>query len=206
MKGYIVIDNFYENPDLIRAQALEADFSKKHPKYPGIDSSLMFNNSEAEEKIKSIIKYDTQRASYSGFFRLSTADEYYKEGHGIHIDKYDIAAIIYLAQPGQNKHVGTSFLKHKASGLTNFYNIKRDPNLNPDWQRLDTQKIMKIIVNDMEKNDATLWDLVEEVEFKYNRAVLMRGNLFHKLSNGFGQNVENGRLTQNFFLNIPRTL
>jgi hypothetical protein len=204
MKGYIVLDDFYKNPDLIREDALRSEFTKVHPKYPGIDSNTALDHAEAHQRIRSLIQKETVNAPYSGFFRLLTQTEHYTEGHGIHIDKYDIAVIVYLAHPGDHRKVGTRLVRHRESGLSSFYRIKTDPALNPAWRSLDNQEIMKRIVADMERNDASLWETIDEIEFKYNRAVIMRGNIFHKLSNGFGQGLKDGRLTQNFFLNLKR--
>lgn len=204
MKGYLVIDNFYQDADSIRSEALSADFSKKHPKYPGMDSSKTFNYDEAMSKILQHVERELNPAKYSGFFRLSLEDKNYSAGHGVHIDNFDIAVIIYLSKKEPNQGFGTELVRHKPSGLTDFYHIKRNPSLNPDWRSLESPQIIKNIVTDMEKNDESLWEKYDEVDFIYNRALIMRGNMFHRLSRGFGVGVEDGRMTHNFFLNLKK--
>lgn len=202
MKGFIVVDNFYQDPDGIRSQALAASFSKKHPKYPGLDSAVTFNYEEAVKKIHEHVQYETAPAKFSGFFRLSLEDKNYTEGHGVHVDNYDIAVIIYLTKV--RNAPGTQFVRHKPSGLTDFYRIKKSTHLNPGWQQYESAEIIKKIVNDMEKNDHSLWEKYDEVEYCFNRALIMRGNMFHRLAQGFGQNLQDGRLTHNFFLNLKK--
>lgn len=202
MKGYLVVDNFYQDPDKIRSQALGAQFSKKHPKYPGMDSDVTFSYEEAIKKIHDYLQYETTPAKFSGFFRLSLENKNYTEGHGVHVDNYDIAVIIYLTKV--SKTPGTQFVRHKPSGLTDFYHIKKSPHLNANWQQIESAEIIKKIVNDMEKNDQNLWEKYDEVEYCFNRALIMRGNMFHRLAEGFGSNLSNGRLTHNFFLNLKK--
>lgn len=204
MKGFFLIDNFYDNADMIRKEALSQDFSKKHPKYPGMDSSKCFNYDEAMHKIRQCLGYETTDAKYSGFFRLSLHDNNYTKGHGVHIDNFDIAVIIYLSTAKSTQGFGTQFMRHIPSGLTDFYHIKKNSLLKPSWQSLTSEQIIKNIVDDMEKNDASLWEKYHEVDFIYNRALIMRGNMFHRLGQGFGINLTNGRLTHNFFLNLKK--
>lgn len=44
--------------------------------------------------------------------------------------------------------------------------------------------------------------LIHKIGFVQNTAVIFRGNIFHKSTNNFGNNIENGRLTLNIFFNL----
>ena len=55
------------------------------------------------------------------------------------------------------------------------------------------------------KQDNTEWKLVTAMGNIYNRLILYHGNLFHRsILPGFGQNKQNGRLTQVFFFETEK--
>ncbi|MCU7668526.1 hypothetical protein N7978_37260, partial [Bacillus thuringiensis] len=50
--------------------------------------------------------------------------------------------------------------------------------------------------------DLNKWDITYEIPIKYNRLVLFKGSkYFHAITDQFGNSIEDGRITQNFFFN-----
>lgn len=175
----IIVENFLENPNLVRESALAADFfSKKN--HPGVRSS--FVNQEylnyVKEKIskilnRSIIDFESEE---SGKFQICLEDD----KSWIHTDPFAWSAVLFL-NPDSSLDSGTGIFRHIKSGLICYDDI--DFSYTPNLDERD-------------------WECVTMIGNVFNRLVLFKGRTYHRsLLAGFGNNKSNGRLTQVFFFN-----
>lgn len=172
----IVVDDFYANPDSVRAFALQQNFDILG-NYPGKRTKSFLTNDvkEAIEKIVNIPVIKWFEESYTGSFQIALKDSI----TWIHTDHFNNwAGVLYLT-PNAPSNAGTGLYLHKP---TNSMTKKDDPNY----------------VYDTRTEDYELYDVIAN---KYNRLILFRSDIFHDAQGYFGDSLENGRLFQLFFFN-----
>jgi hypothetical protein len=174
----IITDDFYSNPDNVRAYALNQPFEVAG-NYPGMRTKPYLPD-DLKAAIQHIV-YTAggkvtdwfENAGYTGAFQICTA----QDRTWIHADSYNSWAAVCYLTPNAPLSAGTALYRHKATG---------------EYSKTD---------NNHEGYDYTKWDMVDYIANKYNRIVLYRGNLFHASADYFGDNLQNGRLFQTFFFN-----
>lgn len=173
----LIIDNFYANPDAVRAFALSQPFGVKG-NYPGARTDS-FLTDDVKIAIADKMKFAGNvtdwmvSSGYTGSFQLTTA----QDRTWIHADYNNMWAAVCYLTPDAPHTGGTGLFRHKASG--------------------DHSKVN----DEHEGYDYTKWDLFDTIGNKYNRLVIYRGDLFHASLDYFGDTAENGRLFQTFFFN-----
>jgi hypothetical protein len=177
----IVTDDFYQDPDSVRAYALSQPFEVSG-NYPGTRTKPWL-----PDELKQSIQYIVQNAGgkithwfegtgYTGAFQICTA----KDRTWIHADSFNgWAAVCYLT-PDAPLSSGTALYRWKETKED-----MRTDNTAPYYDGYDYTK----------------WEMTDYVANKYNRIVLYRGNLYHASLDYFGSDKENGRLFQTFFFN-----
>ena len=131
MTDSIIIDNFLENVDEIREEALLLDYTKSLPNSGGWKGFRCLNGNvvtfDLHEKIKDkLIELDTKfnNCEMRGFFHY-TLDEHNLGKENVHRDYgFDYAGVLYLT-PNPPKNSGTSFyddLNTEIGYLENVYN------------------------------------------------------------------------------------
>lgn len=186
----IVIDNFLENPDLVRESGLlglEKQRTENLKAYPGLRSEK--SDDEYQTYIKNkfekilntkITQWDANMTRWTGevvetdssCFQLCTESA----ESWIHVDPCEWTAILYLS-PNPVIDSGTAIYKHKETGK---FKMTEEECINSEGE----------------------WDVVNFVGNVYNRCILMKGNLCHRsVIPGFGNDLLSGRLTQVFFFN-----
>jgi hypothetical protein len=173
----LIIDDFYTNPDAVRAFALSQPFSVKG-NYPGSRTAPYLT-----QDIKNAIQHWLspvgpithwfEDQGYTGAFQLTTA----QDRTWIHSDHFNTWAGVCYLTPDAPHTGGTGLYRHKATG---------------EFKRVTT---------DHEGYDYTKWDLFDKIGNKYNRLILYRGDLFHASLDYFGEGPQDGRLFQTFFFN-----
>ncbi|MEJ8545586.1 DUF6445 family protein [Brevibacillus borstelensis] len=192
----IIVEDFYTKPDVIRKLALQDQYASVAKfNYPGYQSHKIFSSEGLKIKIEQIIgrkiDVDTDRFTFGGF-RLITEET--GSLPKVHADAIDWAGMIFLT-PNAPMDKGVGFFRHKATGL-------EGPPTDREARELGFEDACEferqIIHND--QADLSKWELVSFVSPVYNRLVLFRGReLYHAPLGGFGDNLENCRLTHNFF-------
>lgn len=186
----IIVDNFYNDVDLVREFALQQDFNV-NGNYPGHRTQSLTNDT-VREVIQNIVRtaggkitwWDTDQ--YNGAFQYTTATD----RSWIHADQTsNWAAVCYLT-PNAPSTAGTGLFRHKETGLY------RAPK-NPDGS-LDMDFLNRI---NQDSLDMTKWERIDTIANKYNRLVLYRGDIFHMSLDYFGKDKYDGRLFQTFFFN-----
>lgn len=180
----LVIDDFYQDPDAVRAYALLQNFEVKG-NFPGARTKPYL-----PEDVQNCIGHymhfagkitnwynDDPNTSYSGAFQLTTA----LDRTWIHSDTFNMWAGVCYLTPNAPHTAGTGLFRHKATGIYSGSNNSK-----------------------LEPSDYTKWDLFDVIGNKYNRLIIYRGDLFHASLNYFGHNYETGRLFQTFFFDTER--
>lgn len=197
-KQIIIVDDFYDDPHQVRDGALQHGDFREVGTWPGkgwddapVDQATMdvFAHLVGAPSIWWVKKI--------GKFRLATASEAVTKGASghhftCHVDGYDdppqlwgkeqFAALVYLSRDEDCKG-GTSFFKHKPTGLVALPHDKQD------------------LVPLSDYSDPSKWEKWNEVPMRFNRCLIFQANLFHHqaLPYGFGDRPENARLTHNFW-------
>lgn len=187
MKTNLVIaDNFYQDPDRIRALALSQPFEVTG-NYPG-RRTKSFASPDVKEAIQRLIaphggKITYWPDGYNGAFQYTTA----ADRSWIHADNGTIWAGVCYLTPDAPISAGTGLFKHKETGVTEW-----NPNCGIDYNDYKPNQ---------ETQDYTKWEMVDRIGNKYNRLILYRGNQYHVSLDYFGTNANDGRLFQTFFFN-----
>lgn len=190
--NYIKISNFYKNPHEVREDALRPehwiDEHATQNSYPGIDGGDPYRYVHKGKEIAAILGVPLQPMGL-GRFRSS------KEGdvaiRHIHTDLSFYTTIVSLTlDDNPYGTVKTALWRHKETGLLRIgHEQVIDHNIN--WE-------MAIRENGINED---LWEIDTVLEYKFNEAIIIDGSLFHSPHpQGFGDCLENSRLTQNFFL------
>lgn len=174
----IIIENFYENPDQVRKDALNEIYSVKG-NFPGQRSEPRFYE-DTKVKFENIIgrKITYWPDDYNGSFQYVLENDQ----SWIHRDNTEWSAIVYLS-PDAPKNGGTK-----------FYNYKKN---NQSYAKTNE------IESEMSQNSYNFdeWDLVDTIGNNYNRCVLFRGKRSHISDKYFGTDINNARIFQTFFFN-----
>jgi len=191
----IVLDNFYENPYLLRDYALGLKYEP--PENHGAlgfrcesGRKLLDGTKELFEKLlHNTIPDGTNLGEWNystnGCFQWcngSTQIVY-------HCDSQKYAGIVYLT-PDAPINCGTSFLRHKKYKLRTSEIFSKN-----DWY--DSS------LNYNEPHlDKTSWEIVDSIGNIYNRLVIFDAQYIHAVTEYFGETINNSRLFQLFFFNL----
>lgn len=185
LPSFIVVDNFYTDPDQVRDLALTQDYAPDLRYHKGKRTSTKFFAPDTKQVFESLIGRKITKWTdfeYNGIFQYCTAED----SLVYHSDVQSYAAAVYLT-PDAPVECGTS-----------FYRSKKHPN------------VRKIDVNDLNYNqvfeggfyDKTKFDLVDTVGNVYNRLVLWDARLIHSAAQYFGTDKDNSRLFHLFFFDV----
>ncbi len=195
-----VVDNFYQNPDEIRAFALKQKFTYRHELeginyvFPGSRTKDLFEISPDLYKslcnklisLFHVPDHDIMRWAITTSFQLVEA----KYGSGIiHQDQNTIfAGVIYLT-PEAPLNSGTSlFQKNKQFDEQRF----------EEGLKLNDERFINNQPIDFSYHD--MFDEIVRVNNVYNTMIVFEGDIPHCANEFFGDSPQNSRLTQVFFV------
>ena len=172
----IVVDQFYNDPDDVRRFALQQPFTETG-NYPGA-RTVSFINESVRSTLQDVLRSGGGNILdiYGGNFQITTAADRTWIHHDGPCGKW--AGVLYLT-PDAPYTAGTGLYRLKATG--EHFTDNREKHNYPS-------------------QDYTKWDLFDRIGNKYNRLILYRSDLFHASLDYFGDNLENGRLFQVFFI------
>ena len=188
-RNFIIIDNFLDDPDRIRIDALSLGFDRIRESVPGVRSSSALvgdHQTEVETKIKTIlggeIVWDWTQASFK-FQSCQEGTETWIHRDSPEKHQGEWSGILYL-NPNPNHDSGTACYLSKE--ICYQYHLSRNA---PESSPEDYEQYPVI---DMGAGNV------------YNRLVLYRGKyLDHSsIKPGFGETLETSRLTQTFWFDV----
>ncbi|AXV84033.1 DUF6445 family protein [Ralstonia solanacearum] len=181
LETIIVADDFYRDPEDVRAFALSQDFTVKG-NYPGTRTQPFLHDgisAAIQALVNAPLTYwpvDT----YNGAFQFSIEHD----RTWVHADHTTTwSGVLYLT-PNAPSNAGTAFFRHRGTGLDIY----------PDDASLRRRC----------DDDASIWErwsITDQIANRFNRLILFRGKRFHCSQGHFGDCKENGRLFQTFFFN-----
>ena len=183
---FVIIDNFYADPDAVREMALRQNFNVSG-NYPGLRTEAC-SGQWFEDIQKTFAKIVGRRVTYfpreyNTAFQFTTEDA----KTWVHHDSTDWAAVLYLT-PDAPLDSGTAIYKHKHTGIYKH----------SDSAAIDFNEYAS------EPSD---WEIVAEAKNMYNRLVIYDGNYYHRsVVPGFGKDKHDARLFQTFFFNTGEAL
>ena len=194
----IVVDEFFRDPDEIRAIALAQEYVSDLRYYKGLRTSQRFLWPHLREEFGRLLgKPVTEWLGYdaNGVFQQTNHDDPLVWHH----DKQQYAAAIYLT-PGAPLGAGTSFWRDRV------YGCRRNPAHPLESRRLGSLRAIEaaksVVYNEDNVVSGENWELVESVAGLYNRLVIWEADLFHSASS-YEDFAEDGlaptRLVQLFF-------
>lgn len=193
----VVIDDFLDAADLLRAKALAAVYPKpaEQTYFPGRNAQDPVLVEGLDELVSDIVgeKLIPAAGNSHGKFRLALDGDQGKGG--VHIDQCYWSGILYLSKD-EDCVGGTDFYRHKASNTDNgpLNNAQLKQRGFNDYQEFWDD----LRINGKEFDQ---WQLTSHIPMKYNRLVLFRPWLYHNAGPGFGDSVANGRIIYPLFYN-----
>lgn len=202
----MIIDDFYAEPDKVRAAALRMTYPEPagNVYYPGRNSQERLLPPNTNEIFSFLVREKVVGAKRHahGHFRYSLAGSH--RPAEVHIDPgVTWAGIIYLTLDTDCRG-GTEFFRHKK------YGTDRAPLTDEEAERIygiqtRGKAVHKLIYDDGHHLDR--WERIMTLPMKFNRCILFRPWLWHTSGVDFGESIEDGRLVQLLFLESvdPRT-
>jgi hypothetical protein len=200
----IVVDDFYANPEEMRAQALRLAYPepKGTEPYPGRTSRESLLPPETDKLFAQILREPVagNRAMFHGHLRWSRAAD--TRNADVHVDPWcNWAGIVYLSRDADSRgQGGTEFFRHKASGAD------RAPLTDAEARDVFGMPDKSAVYNELIPRDGPhrdRWEPASTIPMKFNRCILFRPWLFHTSGVDFGTDMENGRLVQLLFFRPP---
>jgi hypothetical protein len=196
---YIVVDDFYDNPDELVRVALNSLSEKDSPSgnYAGVmttESYLGDQHRDIFQKLTLEPSIDSS-TNANGRLRFTRANDSFKMH--IHFDVENTtrwAGVVYLSKNHPSTD-GTCFWRHLETGL------EMAPNTPEGFAKYgwSSFKDLRAFLA-KEGLDESLWEKTFCIPYKYNRLVLFRPWMLHSPGPSFGDSLESSRIVQTLFL------
>lgn len=200
----MIIDNFLPLPIQVREWALNQEYKNakqfkekygEHTDWPGLRSEGIYDLDPNYaniifERVANIIQTNNpiRNLSMRSYFQITREQDGCSWVHQDNNVKY--AAILYL-NPGASPSDGTI-----------LYRCNNQPKWNSYMSDQEGYQTMKRI-NENEDSDLykELFTPIDRIGNVFNRLAIYKGDIYHKSSGYFGNDIRSGRLTQVFFIN-----
>lgn len=199
----IIVDNFLDDPFAVRKWVLNQSFydSKQFTEmygsftdWPGKRTEHVYdlNNSYGDYVLNKVANYcniffGIKNLSIKSYFQLTTLED---GDSWVHQDNnVDVAGILYL-NPDPPQNSGTTLYKCK--------NISKWESYMSDSEGYDTLKTINRYQNSSLYSE--LFEPVDVIGNVFNRLIMYEGKQYHKSNDYFGDSLNDGRLTQVFFI------
>ncbi|MEM7169751.1 MAG: DUF6445 family protein [Pseudomonadota bacterium] len=190
-KSFVMLDDFYPDPDRVRRLALEDDFPPVEGQitFPGRNSRKKFLIQGLDQVVSQVLGEPVTAAdrpgAFHGHFRITQEGQ--SSRYDVHADPTYMwwVGLVYLNLPGQCQG-GTAFFRHRA------LDSDRVPLHKEDLERVGVGSVAELLQRD--GKDQNAWEHLMTVPMRYNRAVLYRPWMWHTATNGFGHSPEEARL------------
>lgn len=196
---YIIVDDFYSDPDELVQMALNELKEEDSPDgpYAGVMTTKPYLGPAMREVFQKLTLEASINSSTNsnGRLRFTRAGDPYRIN--IHYDldlQTKWAGVVYLSKDHPQVE-GTNFWKHKRTGLEVAPNTV-EGFAEYGWK--DSEDVRKFL--ESEGTDESLWEKTLTIPYKYNRLVLFRPWLMHSPGPAFGDTLESSRIVQTIFL------
>lgn len=193
-KDLVVVDDFYQDPDLIRKWTMDNLTFKNTGASKG-QRSQRFSIAGTKEKFEKILGTPIHNWNYGGYanetFQFCTADQQTV----YHMDKQKYAGMIFLS-PFAPPSSGTNFYRSRITGRSSF------PDRKTKEGNVEFLRSFKGSNKELNFYDGTQHELIDRIGNKYNRLVLFNAQQIHAAGDYFGDSIENARYFHIFFFDI----
>lgn len=195
---FLTLDNFFKDPFSVREKALAKPFTKKTGHFPGARSVNEFHFPELRDfcrKVSPLLANQGKLKIQSPCFQFLGKGQRKSYIHSDPMAGY--AGIVFLGEKA-GTYPGTSFFRHKETGLDSFKSEDKE------WIRktFPTRKSFRSAEDllDRDRFNTKKWTRVSTLNAAFNRLILFPAELLHQNASAWGTNPRNGRLTYNFWL------
>ena len=197
----VVVDDFYSDPDQIRRFALAARYCRSRDETIWRSRVKLFSKNAKERLARCWgrnISHHQWHNEFNGTFFIACAQGRYKATPFIHFDTPTtfITVIVFLT-PGRCEDSGTTFYLHRRTRLAGAPGTRTLRRMNATLADFE-----ETISRDSRRKAA--WDVLDQVPYKFNRAIFFPAGLFHSASRNFGATLNDGRLWQSFHFGLKR--
>jgi hypothetical protein len=188
MSGFMVFDNFLQDPLSLRQSALDAGFGTWRPNTGEVGSSKydgMCFWGDHTTPLRRLAQTMGQPI-YPGsmFFRVTNKDT---EAAYVHSDREagEYTAILYLSAHSDNTS-GTGFYRNRRTGRT-FMDGFAEMRGSADFETLKKEMV---------DGSSKYWEQIKFIPGDFNRLLVFHAPLFHSRipKHGFGEKIEDGRM------------
>lgn len=195
----IIVDDFLNDPEAVRKQALELEYPDQKGIFPGRNSLQRLQIPGLTEVVSQIVGEPLAPAPPNQSHAKCRITREKDEGLGrVHIDISDWSGILYLNRP-EDCRGGTEFFRHRRTGWDRF---PLDPNQLREGGFSSFEEARKTLVEEEGTRDEC-WEQVMTVPMRFNRLLLLRPWLWHTAGPGFGRTLEDSRLVYLMFFVRP---
>jgi hypothetical protein len=194
----LVVDDFFRDPDEVRAIALAQEYGSDLRFYKGFRSTQRFLWPNLREEFARLLGTPVTEwlgHGANGVFQQTAADDPLVWHH----DTQAYAAAVYL-NPDAPLEWGTSFWRDRT------YGCRRSPSHPTEAKRLGSPDAVtaaeRVVYDKFNLVNPDNWELVESVASLYNRLVIWDARLIHSATSynaAEGRSPETTRLVQLFF-------
>lgn len=191
----LIVDEFLNNAEHLREQALHLTYPEQEGAFPGRNSIERINVDGLSEAVSHLVNEPLVPVSplqSHAKCRLTLAND--KGRAKVHIDNSHWSGILYLSRD-EDSRGGTDFFRHIRT------NSDRAPVYKEEFEARGYSSFDEMHADIIEKDsvDDSKWERTTSVPMKFNRLVLLRPWLWHTAGPGFGDCPENGRLVYLMF-------
>ncbi len=200
----IVIDDFYPKPEIIKAKMHSFDFVRLKD-VTGWRTSSGYLPKGFKQLLRAKLGfqvYDLEAPQGTphdnGIFYHAFHKGKKKDVPGVHWDEplNHHIGIVYLTE-GLAEHYGTSFYRHKATGIS-----KTPTRQDAKRVGLPLKELKQKILDDGYFKQRFVE--TDRVGYRYNRAVVFPANRLHAATAHFGDDLKNGRIYQVFSFDLEK--
>ena len=196
----LIVDDFLNNANELRQQAIDLVYPEQEGAFPGRNSAERININGLDEAVSRLVGEPLLPVSpllSHAKCRLTLASDTGRAK--VHIDNSHWSGILYLSRD-EDCQGGTDFFRHIRT------NSDRAPVYAEEFAARGYASFdeMHADIVERDSHDDSKWELTTHIPMRFNRLVLLRPWLWHTAGPGFGDQPDNGRLVYLMFFQSAR--